>query len=121
MTSRAVVRRKTGFMVQNEDNGLEVPEWEIVHATVPFRLGGSGTPGSDGSRRQDVAGVQVQTAIRTGHFPASINGLQDGDWIDVVSGENAGRAFSIVEVDWKDQATARRVPLLAQDRPEEWP
>lgn len=121
MTSRATIRRKTDYMVQNEEDGTEVPAWTVIYADIPFRIGGSGTPGSDGSRRQDFGGVEVQTAIRTGHLPASITDLSDGDWIDVTAGENAGRAFSIIEVEWKDQATARRVPLLAQDRPEEWP
>lgn len=120
MTSTATIRRKTGNLIQNEDNGLEVPEWETLHTAIPFRLGGSDS-GDSASRRQEVGGVEIQTAVRIGHLPAAIDDLSDGDFIDILTGENAGRAFRIVEVEFKDQATARRVPLLAQDRPEEWP
>lgn len=120
MTSTATIRRKTGDDPQNEETGVEAPEWTVIHAAIPFRLGGSDS-GDSASRRQDIGGVEVQTAVRIGHLPAAIDDLQDGDWIDVLSGENAGTAWSVVEVTWQDQATARRMPLLAEDRPEEWP
>lgn len=122
MTSRATIRRKTGHWVQIEETGEEVPVWAVVHADVPFRLGGGAEAFSTGStRRQNIGGIEIQTATRVGHLPVWVDGLSDGDWIDVLSGDNAGRAFSIIEADFKDQATARRVPVLAQDRPEEWP
>jgi hypothetical protein len=120
MTSTATIYRKTGLMVQDESTGLEVPEWVAIHTGIPFRLGGS-DQGDSASRRQDIGGVEVQTAVRVGHLPVVIDDLTDGDFIDITSGENAGRAFRIVEVEFKDQATARRVPLLAENRPEEWP
>lgn len=120
MTSTATIRRKTGHWVQDETTGLEEPEWLVIHTAIPFRLGGSDS-GDSASRREDIGGVEVQTAVRIGHLPVSIDDLSDGDFIDVLTGENAGTAWRIVEVALKDQATARRVPLLAEDRPEEWP
>lgn len=120
MTSTATIRRKMGHWVQIEETGEEEAEWAVIHTGIPFRLGGS-DQGDSASRRQDIGGVEVQTAVRVGHLPAAISDLSDGDWIDVTAGENAGTAWSIVEVTWQDQATARRMPLLAQDRPEEWP
>lgn len=120
MTSRATIYRRTGRTAQDETTGRQVPIWDVIHADVPFRLGGS-DQGDSASRRQEIAGVEVQTAVRVGHLPSGTAGLSDGDWIDITDGENAGRAFSIVEVEWKDQATDRRVPLLAQNRPQEWP
>lgn len=120
MTSTVTIRRKTGHMVQSEVTGLEVPEWDVIHTAVPFRLGGADS-GDSASRREDVGGVEIQTAVRIGHLPVAIADLSDGDFIDILTGENAGRAFRILEADFKDQATARRVPVLAEDRPEEWP
>lgn len=119
MTSRANIWRTTGRTTQNEETGEEVPEWEIVHAAIPFRLGGSDRGGS-GTRTINVGGVEMQVAVRVGHFPAATEDLLDGDYIEVVSGENAGVALRIVEAAWQDQATARRVPVVSVDRPEEW-
>lgn len=120
MTSRATLYRKTGETAQDETTGLEVPVWDVVYTDLPFRLGGSDS-GDSASRREDIGGVEVQVAVRVGHLPASTADLSDGDFIDVTAGENAGTAWRIVEAAFKDQATARRVPLLAEDRPEEWP
>lgn len=120
MTSTATIYRKTGQTEQDETTGLEVPVWTVVYTDLPFRLGGSDS-GDSASRREDIGGVEVQTAVRIGHLPVAIDDLSDGDFIDVLTGENAGTAWRIVEAAFKDQATARRVPLLAEDRPEEWP
>ena len=118
MTSRATVHRTTGRMVQDESNGLEVREWATTY-TGPFRLGGANA-GSSGARTEAIGGVEVQTALRTGHFPAGTD-LADGDVVEVTAGENAGTVWRVVEGDWADQQTARRVPLTAEARPEEWP
>lgn len=120
MTSRATIRRKTGRTTQDEGSGRIVSVWSVIHADLPFRLGGSDS-GDSANRREDVGGVEVQVAVRIGHLPVTAIGLQDGDYIDVTDGENAGTAWRIVEAASKDQATARRVPLLAENRPEEWP
>lgn len=120
MTSTVTIRRKTGHWIQDETTGVEEPEWLVLHTDAAFRLGGSDS-GDSASRRQTVGGMDVQTAVRIGHLPVAINDLQDGDWLDITSGDNTGTAWLIVEADFKDQATARRMPLLAQDRPEEWP
>lgn len=119
MTSRANIWRTTGRTIQNEETGEEVPEWEIVHADIPFRLGGSDR-GSSGTRTITVGGVELQVAVRIAHFPAATDDIADGDHIEVVDGENTGRAYRIVEADWADQQTARRVPVVSIDRPEEW-
>jgi hypothetical protein len=118
MTSRATVYRKTGEMIPGAD-GLEVPEWEIIHTDIPFRLGGSERGGA-GTRTESVAGVETQVATRVGHFPFDTADLADGDYIDVTAGENAGAVVSIIEADAQDQATARRVPVVAEQRPAEW-
>lgn len=119
MTSQASVWRSTGRMTQDEATGLEVPEWERTHSASPFRLGGS-DKGSSGTRTRSVGGVELQLAVRIGHFPAATTNLLDGDLIEVTSGENVGSVWRIVEGDWADQQTARRVPIIAADRPEEW-
>lgn len=118
MLSRVTVRHATGDTTPNTD-GYDVPEWVVVATGVPFRLGGANA-GSTGTRTITVGTTEVQLALRTGHFPADTTGLADGDYIDITSGENAGLVLRIVEADWQDQATARRVPVVAVQRPEEW-
>ncbi len=113
MTSTATVRRLTGRMVQDEDNGLEVPEWEDVY-TGPFRYVGGST------KRVDIAGVEFQEATGRADFPHDTTDLADGDLIEVTAGEWAGTTLHIVEAVKGDQRTARRVPVVEVPRPEEW-
>lgn len=118
MTSRAVVMRKTGRTTQSETNGREVPEWAAVHVDVPFRLVGGTTAGE--TRTVTVGGVELQLAVRRGDFPASLTDFADGDLIEITAGENTWSVWRIVEADWADQQTARRVPVVTTDRPAEW-
>jgi len=117
MTSTATVYRSAGLGDPDPDTGIQDTTYTAVHADSPFRLGGSDRGGS-GSRTQDVGGVEITLATRVGHFPVTVTGLQDGDLIDVLTGENAGTVWRIVEGDWADQQTARRVPIIAAERPE---
>lgn len=116
MTSRCTVRRKTGTTVVD---GVKVAVWTPTYTALPLRLVGLSDSQSQ-SRRVETAGVEFQLAIRTAHIPASTSNLRDGDFIEVTSGENAGMVLRIVEADWSDQTTARRVPVVATQRPEEW-
>lgn len=118
MVSTATIYRSTGRMTQDETTGLEVPEWEITHLGIPVRVAGSRDAAS--SRTVATGGVEIESANRTAHFPASIANLADGDLIHVTAGENAGAVLRIIEADWQDQASARRVPVVAEQRPEEW-
>jgi len=118
MTSRATVRRKTGAMTTDE-RGREVPAWEVVHENLPTRQ--SGTAGNASPyRTRNVGGAEFTVAARIQHFPASTTDLRDGDLVEITAGENAGAVLQIIEADWQDQATARRVPVVAVDRPKEW-
>lgn len=118
MLSRATVRRPTGGTTTNAD-GYVVDEWADVLVDVPFRLGGAERGGA-GSRTVRVGQSEAQVAVRVGNFPAGTTGLADGDLIVVTGGENAGAILRIVEADWQDQATARRVPVIAEQEPEGW-
>lgn len=119
MLSTCTVMRKTAGTDQDESTGEVVPVWAAVYVDAPFRLAGSERGGS-GTRTVDIGGVTLQLAARVGHFPATTSDLADGDLIEVTGGENAGTVWRIVEADWQDQATARRVPLVAAERPTEW-
>lgn len=119
MVSRVTVRRKTGKSVQDEATGEQVPEWLVVHAGLSFRLDGSST-GDGGSHAVTVGGVEYEQATAVGHFPALSADLEDGDFVDVTSGEWSGAVFSIVAAIRADQKTARRVPIAEESRPEEW-
>jgi hypothetical protein len=68
------------------------------------------------SRTIDLGGVQVQVATRTAHF-AHDTDLRDGDLIEITAGELVGSVWRIVESDAADQQTARRVPVIATERP----
>lgn len=116
MLSRAIIRRKTGNMT-TDARGLEVPEWATVYPDLPCRIAGMARSQSP-SRTLDIGGVQVQVAVRTAHLPHDTTDLRDGDLLEV-SGESAG-VYQIVEADPADQQTARRVPVVAATRPEEW-
>jgi hypothetical protein len=118
MPSRAAVMRKTDGTTTDAD-GYKVPEWATVYADTPFRLGGAQRGGS-GTQTVTVGSVSTQVALRVGHLPASTDDLADGDFIEITAGENAGLVLRIVEAAWQDQATARRVPVVSEARPEEW-
>lgn len=117
MQSRVAVRRRTGDVTVVD--GLEFPEWEDVYTDLPFRLDG-GSTGDGGSTTVTIGGVQFEQATAVGHMPTSTDDLADNDLIDVISGEWAGSVYKIVKAIKKDQATARRVPVVDVDRPEEW-
>jgi hypothetical protein len=120
MTSRVTIRRATGRTTQDETTGSEAAVFEMTHADLPFRLAGT-YRGDSPSRTVDVGGVEVTLAVRVGSVPAETQDIADGDLIEVTSGECAGTVWRIVEADFQDQATARRLPIVATQRPTEWP
>lgn len=117
MTSRCTIRRKTAATTTGP-NGFQVPVWDTIHTALPLRLAADTDAGQ--SRRIETAGVEFQVAMRVAHLPATTSDLRDNDLIDVTSGENAGMVLRLIEAGWQDQATARRVPVVATQRPEEW-
>ena len=117
MLSRCTVRRKTGATTVID--GVKVPVWAVVHTALPLRLEGK-TDSASQSRRVETAGVEYELALRTAHFPVTTTNLTDGDLIDITSGESAGLVLRIVEADRSDQTTARRMPVVATQRPSEW-
>lgn len=119
MLSTVTIRRKSGAWTQDEDTGEEIPIWADVYTDLPFRLAGA-YHGDAVTRRVTIGGQEFQQAVRTGNLPASTDDLEDSDLIDITAGENAGRVLMVVEATWQDQATARRVPVVEVDRPEEW-
>jgi hypothetical protein len=100
-------------------DGFEVPGWTTVHTDLPCRLGGADRGGS-GTRATTVGGVDVQLATRVLSVPADTTGLLDGDLVEMTGGENAGLVLRVLEVAFQDQATARRLPVVEVQRPEEW-
>lgn len=116
--STAHVWRKSGRVVQDEETGSESPEWVIEIPDVPCRIGSD--KGAAPSRTVSTPGGDIVLGVRTAHFPASTEGLRDGDLIEIVDGVLVGTVWQIVEADAADQQTARRVPVVATERPEEW-
>jgi hypothetical protein len=117
MLSRATVRRKTGATTTDAD-GFEVPAWSSAYTNIPCRIAGMARSQSP-SRSLNVGGVEVQVGVRVAHLPHATV-LHDGDLIEVTAGELTGSVWHVVEADAADQQTARRVPVIAAEHPEEW-
>ncbi|MGH3349311.1 MAG: DUF6093 family protein, partial [Nocardioides sp.] len=117
MTSRCTIRRMTGNMVIDEDN-QQVPEWEVIHSDLPCRIASS--PNASRSRTQSPGEAELERATPHLHVPASTTDLTDNDHAEITSGVVAGTVLRLLETDWTDQATARRVPVMAVERPTEW-
>ena len=113
MPSRVDIYRKTDDTTTDE-NGWEIPVWEVVAYDVPFRLVGGDT------RKVTVGGVDFQEATARGDLPWDTADLADDDYLDITAGEWAGSVFRVVEAVKGDQWTARRVPVAEVPRPEEW-
>lgn len=118
MFSRVAILRKTGETT-TDDRGLEVPEWATVHVDLPCRVSGAAANSSP-YRTLNIGGATVEVAARILHVPAGTADLLDGDFAEITVGDTAGLVFQIIEADAQDQATARRVPVVATKRPEEW-
>lgn len=114
MLSRCTIRRKTAG---SDANGF--PIWDVIHTALPLRLAGIAR-GQSQSRRVQTGAIEFEVAMRTANFPADTSDLRDGDLVDITSGDSTGMVLRIVEADWADQSTARRVPVVATGRPEEW-
>ena len=112
MTSRANVHR--AIADPEKVDGYDVPEWDLIHVGIPFRLVGGDT------RKVTVGGVDFQDATARGDFPWDTFDLADDDLVEIVEGEWAGSVFRVVEAVKGDQRTARRVPVAEVPRPEEW-
>jgi hypothetical protein len=117
MTSRCTIRRETGNMVLDADN-QQVPEWEIVYTDLPCRI--ATAPSASRSRTKSPGEVEIERATPEIHVPASTSGLLDNDHADITAGDNAGDVHRIITASWSDQATARRCPVEAVERPSEW-
>jgi hypothetical protein len=117
MTSTCTVMRPGG--TTTDADGYEVPEWAPVHTDLPCRLGGADQGGS-GTRTTSIGGAEVQLASRVLSVPADTTGLTDGDLVEMTGGENTGLVLRVLEVAFQDQATARRLPVVETQRPEEW-
>lgn len=116
--STVVVRRPTGGTTTDPATGRLVAEWGDVHVGLAARIGSSW--GASPSRTVNVADVEQRVATRTLHLPADTSDLVDGDHVLVTAGENVDTIWRIVESEWQDQATARRLPVVQVDAPEGW-
>lgn len=117
MTSTCRSWRSTGGTTTDAD-GYEVPEWESPLGDLPCRL--TARTGAGQSRTISTPGGDVQIASRELHVPAGTPDVRDGDLFEILSGENAGTIWQVVEADGADQTTALRLPVISASRPEEW-
>lgn len=116
--SNATLWRRVAREEQDESNGSEAPEWLAVHLSLPCRIGSD--RGSAPTRTINTPGGEMQVGARTAHFPVDTYDLADGDLIEIIAGRLIDTVWQIAEADDADQQTARRVPVVAVDRPEEW-
>lgn len=116
MTSRCTIWRESGGG-QNEETGTE-SDWSSVATDVAFRLGGSDR-GASGSRVVGTPAGEVAVATRVASFKWD-QPLSDGDLLEVTAGDCAGLVLRVVDSTGQDQATALRVQVVEDRRPEEW-
>lgn len=119
MSSRCTVRRKTGATTTSAA-GLVVPVWEDVYTSLPVRVAGTSNGASPSQALTLGSATEVQASRRELHFPHDTTVLRDGDLVEITSGDCAGLVFRVVEADFADQVTARRVAVVATTAPEEW-
>lgn len=107
--SRADIYRATGNLVRNPGTGEESPEYATPLTNVPVRI-----TGTTRSRETGPDGAETDEGTREAHFPVGTQ-VQDGDYILLTAGENAGDVWRLVDVGRIDQATALRVVVEAAD------
>lgn len=119
MKSRVTIHRET-FPDQPAVNaqGFTVRSFTTVATNVPFRL--ASPRGATGSRTVRVGDAEVEVATQEGHLPVGTD-LADRDLLHVTYGENVGRWLRVVEALPADQQTARRVPVVEDQKPEVLP
>ena len=105
MTSRVDVRRKTDDTTTDE-NGWEIPVWEVVAYDVPFRLVGGDT------RKVTVGGVDFQEATARGDLPWDQVDLADDDLIEVVEGEWADSLEALLVTIWTS-SSGSTLPMIS--------
>lgn len=99
--SDAVIRRKSGGV------------WSTI-MSPPARLGAMGASATADARTKPLMAANVRwqmQAQRILHLPHTAGGLQDGDQVSIIGGENAGTFWRIVESSWQDQSTEIRLAV----------
>lgn len=120
MTSRCSTWRKTGETVPNETTGSDEPEWAVVHVDLPCRFPPR-RGGSAPSRTVEVADADLTLGLREWHVPYFSEGFEDGDLVLVTVGRSVGAVWRLVDASPPaDDATAYRMDVVGERRPEEW-
>ena len=119
MTSTCAIRRDGGLGEQDPVTGIQPRIWEQIHVDLPCRL--SGNPrGASTSRKLSPASGEVEVPVRYLSVAFDTAGIEDGDLVEITSGERAGLVLQIVESSGADQQTALRLPVIGARRPDEW-
>jgi hypothetical protein len=114
--SDARVWRKSGLTARDQVSLREHQGFDQVGTDlVPVRV--AGTAANSAPYRTLQPGVSQEQAARVIHFSAAFSDLCDGDVVELVAGQGAGTFWSLVDITWQDQATARRIPAVQIDPP----
>ncbi|ROR91767.1 hypothetical protein EDD33_2642 [Nocardioides aurantiacus] len=117
MTSRVTIHRETyPDPPETDAAGFTVRSFTTIATDVPFRL--ASPRSTTGSRTLRVGDSEVEIATQEGHLPTWQTDLADRDLLRVTAGEHAGRWLRVVEASAADQQTARRVPVVEDQKPE---
>lgn len=109
------IRRRSPNPVRNPTTGLLGPGWDVVYSELPGRL-----DGAEQTRTVTVGGVATEQSVTLLHLPWDTRDLLDGDLYEITDGDWAGNVLRIIETPKRDQKTARRVPVVDEEKPEEW-
>ncbi len=105
-----------GELPETDANAFVIRSFTTVATDIPVRLA-SGR-GVTGSRKLRVGDSEVEIATQEGHLPTRQTDLADRDLLHVTAGEHVGRWLRVVEASAADQQTARRVPVVEDQKPE---
>ncbi len=116
MQSRVTIHRETyPDPPETDAAGFTVRSFTMVATDVPFRL--ASPRSTTGSRTLRVGDSEVEIATQEGHLPTWQSDLADRDLLHVTAGEHVGRWLRVVEASAADQQTARRVPVVEDQKP----
>lgn len=109
------IRRRLPDPVRNPTSGLLEDGWDVVHSELPGRL-----DGAEQSRTETVGNVSTEQSVTLLHLPWNTFDLLDGDLYEITAGDWAGHVVRILETPRRDQKTARRLPVVDEEKPREW-
>lgn len=118
MTSRLLLRRKTGATVIVDGN--DVYEWADVYVDLPCWIDWEASGPNSGLNINVGAGVTVTRARRVLKIPHHATAGRDHDVARISGGALDGKFFRLTEVTFADHKKQQEIAIIEAPRPEGW-